>query len=113
MDIFTTLMNIAKANLPESRKIDGTNVYSLLKGEEYFSSEPFFYFKGTTLQAVRKGKWKLRLTQSSGYELYDLEVDPSEMYDVAEENQQLVDDLFQLMLNFSNETKAKIDSIEN
>ncbi len=113
MDMFATLIHIAGAKLPDDRKIDGINIYSLLKGENNISSNMFFYLNGTTVQAVRKGKWKLRRTQSLGYELYNLYTDPSEMYNLAQQNQELVNELYQELMDFSIETKAKIENINN
>jgi arylsulfatase A-like enzyme len=113
MDIFATLVHIAGATLPDNRAIDGKNVFPLLKGENHTSSEFFFYCRGETLQAVRKGKWKLRYTAASGIELYDLDLDPGEKYNVAEDNQGLVNELYQELVRFSEETNAKLESIDN
>ena len=113
MDLFTTLVHMAGAELPNDREIDGNNIYSSLKGENIEQEKIFFYLKGTTVQAIRKGKWKLRCTQSSGYELYNLDIDPAEMYNLAERNQETVKDLYQELVSFSTETKANIESIKN
>lgn len=113
MDLFTTLTHIAGAKLPKDREIDGIDVFSILKGEPSKQQRIFFYLKLDVLQAVRKGKWKLRCTKSDGYELFNLEVDPSEMYNVDGDNQELVDELYQLMVKFSTETEAKLEVIED
>jgi arylsulfatase A-like enzyme len=112
MDLFTTLIHLAGAELPDDRVIDGQNVYSVLKGETHSPERTFFYLRGETVQAVRKGNWKLRCTPSTGYELYNLEIDPSEMYNLAEKNQDLVNELYQALVSFSNETKARIESVD-
>lgn len=113
MDLFTSLIHIAGAELPVDRKIDGQNIYPLLIGENYTPSEPFFYCNGTSLEAVRKGKWKLRITGNSEYELYDLDSDPGENFNVAEENEILVRELYQEMAVFSKETNAKFKADEH
>jgi arylsulfatase A-like enzyme len=113
MDMFATLTYIAGANLPDDRNIDGNNVYSLLKGENSSSVKKFFYLAGTTVNAVRKGKWKLRCTQSSGHELYNLETDPGEMYNLAEKKPELVNELYKELVSFSIDTAAKLETIEN
>lgn len=107
MDLFTTIIDIAGAKLPDDIIIDGINVYSLLKGEEYVSSEIFFYLKEATLQAVRKGDWKLRCTAAKGFELYNLSDDPSEKYNLADKHPDIVKELHQELIKFSEETKAE------
>jgi arylsulfatase A-like enzyme len=113
MDLFTTLTNIAGAELPDDREIDGDNLYSILKGDINSQERIFFYLRTDILQAVRKGNWKLRYTKTSGFELFDLENDPAEMYNVAAENQDLVDELYRLLVDFSTETNARMETIEN
>jgi arylsulfatase A-like enzyme len=113
MDLFATLTNIAGAEVPDDREIDGNNVHSILKGESNDQERIFFYLRTDILQAVRKGNWKLRFTRASGYELFDLENDPAEMYNMAEENQELVDELYQELVNFATETNARMETNEN
>ena len=91
------------------RPIDGSNIEVLLKGGETNTSKPFFYCKGELLQAVRKGKWKLRLTKQTGYELFDLDTDPGEMLNLAQKKPHLVDELLKDMVRFTEETDATIE----
>ena len=112
MDLFSTLVDISGSTLPNV-KIDGMSFYSLLKGEHDESTKIFFYLYGTIVQAVRKGKWKLRYTKLTGTELYNLETDPSEQYNMAHDNLDVVNDLLQELKDFSSETNAKIELIEN
>lgn len=112
MDLFPTLIQLAGAEIPDDRIIDGRNIYNLLKGENVGSSAPFFYCRGVNLEAVRKGKWKLRHTKNSGFELYDLNIDPSEMYNLKESNQEIVKEMNKEMERFSKETGATLLTIE-
>ena len=112
MDLFPTLIELAGAEIPDDRVIDGRNIHNLLKGENVDSSAPFFYCRGVNLEAVRKGKWKLRHTKDSGFELYDLDIDPSEMYNLKESNQEIVKEMNKEMERFSKETGATLLSIE-
>jgi hypothetical protein len=62
----------------------------------------FFYFRGGILEGVREGKWKCRLSRQTDSlelipegtemvpELYDLELDPSERYNVASQHPDVV-----------------------
>ena len=69
-----------------------------------FDNRTFFYFGlGQTLMAVREGKWKLHIKQYSQLEeskklyfdgklplLFNLDVDPSEQYDLADQYPEIV-----------------------
>ncbi|GLR17272.1 hypothetical protein GCM10007940_18870 [Portibacter lacus] len=108
MDLFSTLVQIVGAELPDDRVIDGQNIYPILKGEKSTSSELFFYCMGENLHAVRKANWKLRCAEGD-CELYDLDLDPSEHFDVAAENQDKVGELYKDLVKFSLDTDAKFE----
>ncbi|WP_276166014.1 sulfatase family protein [Zobellia alginiliquefaciens] len=66
MDLLPTLTYLAGAELPKDRVIDGKDISSILKSGEGGSPHEFvYYYNGTNLQAVRKGKWKLHLPRTS------------------------------------------------
>ncbi|HMQ50419.1 MAG TPA: sulfatase [Saprospiraceae bacterium] len=109
MDIFATLVEIAGAELPADRKIDGRSIYPLLTGERQATSHPFFYCREAVLEAVRVGKWKLRYTTGSGYELYDLDTDPGEKFNAVEAHPDIVVKLANEMQHFATETGAQFD----
>jgi arylsulfatase A len=112
MDLFSTIVKIAGGNLPSDREIDGGNILPLLKGEGTTSRDQFFYLKGKRVEAVRDGLWKFRYTKTAGIELFNLNVDPSEKYNRAQENVGLVKKYYQQMKGFALETGAQIDEIE-
>lgn len=118
MDVLPTLAAIAGAPLPENR-IDGVNILSLLEGDS--EAEPrdhLYYYYGKQLQAVRQGRWKLHFPHGyrsyegvepgkgglpgpyahgeTGLELYDLEKDIGEKYDMAAEYPAVVERLIAL-----------------
>ena len=65
MDLFPTIATLAGAEIPEDRVIDGKNINSFLASGEGESPHEFmYYYNGTNLQAVRKGKWKLHLPRT-------------------------------------------------
>ncbi|MFT7036962.1 MAG: hypothetical protein ACJA2S_005503, partial [Cyclobacteriaceae bacterium] len=53
-----------------------------------------------------------RYTKTAGIELFNLNVDPSEKYNRAQENVGLVKKYYQQMKGFALETGAQIDEIE-
>ena len=113
MDLFATMVNIAGAELPQDRSIDGNDAFPILMGKDTTITEKFYYLRGTNVQAVRKGEWKLRFTETIGHELFNLDIDPSEMYNVAEEHPELVSELYRELVVFSDETNANIEAAEN
>lgn len=108
MDIFSTLVHAAGAALPSDRIIDGTDISGLLQDNDNKATDTFFYLRGTTVEAVRKGSWKLRNTQTSGIELFNLDLDPSEMYNRAEDEIERVEELLQELKTFASETEARL-----
>lgn len=100
IDLLPTLAELIGAPLPEDRRIDGHSIRALLEGREGARSphELYCYYRGNRLEAVRQGRWKLRLPggrsgrRNRGQEkdggprpaeLYDLAADISEKQDVA------------------------------
>jgi arylsulfatase A-like enzyme len=85
LDLFPTLVRAAGATVPADRPIDGDDVMPLLTGAAAPREREFFYFSAAALHAVRSGRWKLRAGPPASplVELFDLEVDPSERYNVA------------------------------
>ncbi|MBP9601899.1 MAG: sulfatase [Lutibacter sp.] len=85
MDLLPTITKLAGAKLPKGRVIDGKDIFSVLEGKSNTPNDMFFYFKEETLEAVRSGKWKLRVAGESSPELYDLDNDISEKKNVLKE----------------------------
>jgi arylsulfatase A len=112
LDIFPTLVEVSGAQMPVGLKIDGLNLLPLLKGEDASPRKTFIYCKEKTIQAIRKKEWKLRYTEE-GMELYNLNEDPSEKYNRAEEFPKMVQTLLEEMQAFAEETDADIYEGEN
>ena len=111
MDILPTLARLAGAPLPPN-PLDGVNIWPLLTGEQSaVERDAFLYFSSLDVQCARLGRWKLHVARPNappwtpepkvGYfnlplprpELYDLEADADESYDVAGDNPQIVADI--------------------
>jgi len=134
IDILPTLASITGAPLPEKR-IDGVNIFSLMKGD--IESKPhksfYYYYRTNSLEAVTNGDWKLVFAHSGrtyeGFEpgkdgmpgivnenqqferaLFDLRRDPGERYDVQSLYPKIVKELEQL----ANEARSDLgDEITN
>ena len=97
MDLLPTFARLAGGRAPDDRAIDGHDIGALLGGAAAprGPDDPFFYFHGGRLTAVRAGTWKLfvrtwRIEADTGKEawrpghaLYDLSADVGETTDVA------------------------------
>jgi arylsulfatase len=115
MDILPTLARVAGARLP-SRTIDGLDLLPLLLGDSVDPPrEELYYYYGTELHAVRRGRWKLHVPHAypsyegqepgqdgfpgptvrreTGYALYDLESDIGERTNLVERFPDVVEGL--------------------
>lgn len=106
MDLFATALSMAGHALPDDRVIDGRDLLPVLTGA---STEPvrdvYFYYRGTTLYAARKGPWKAHFITQWAYvadsvrvehdtpRLFHLDHDPSEQYDVAATHPDVIADI--------------------
>jgi arylsulfatase A len=88
MDLYTTCLTLAGAKIPSDRIVDGKNIMPMLKGEAESPHNTFSYYSYDQLEAIREGPWKLRVTRQPSkeamLELFDLDTDPSEKFNLAE-----------------------------
>ena len=95
LDLYTTCLTLAGAELPTDRVVDGVDMSPLLFQNGPSKRDEYFYYRGETLYAVRKGPFKAHYITRPAYGrgkpmthnppvLYHLGVDPSETTDVAE-----------------------------
>jgi len=115
-DIMATCIDVAKANYPEQYKgnsivpTSGKSLVPLFEGEnERIHSEAIFWeHEGN--KAVRLGKYKLVSKWSreaeSRWELYDMEVDRTEMRNLASELPEMVTELSGMYDDWARENKV-------
>ncbi|RLD30630.1 MAG: arylsulfatase [Bacteroidetes bacterium] len=120
IDILPTIAKITGAKLPD-HIIDGVNILPLMLGDEQANPRDhfYYYYRKNSLEAVRKGKWKLVLphsyrtyknalpgndgfagptgTGTTGLALYNLRRDPGESYDVKDLYPEVVEDMMLLV----------------
>jgi arylsulfatase len=111
MDIFPTVANLCGASRP-ANPLDGIDIWGLLSGaSKSLEREALLFFDDWNLQCARWGRWKLHLARYNAFaygpapalgrvnlplaspELYDLELDPDESYDVAAERSEAVKEI--------------------
>jgi arylsulfatase A len=111
MDVLPTVASLAGASLP-AKPLDGVDMWPLLSGaRERVERGPLLYFDEWNVQCARWERWKLHLARynTPAYapappggrvnlplatvELYDIENDPDESYDVAPSHPDLVKEI--------------------
>lgn len=123
MDLLPTMLSAAGESVPEDRVMDGQSLLPLLAGQSSPPDRTFFYFRGSILEGVREGKWKYRLSRQTDSlelipegtepvpELYHLELDPSERYNVASQHPDVVVRLRAKMAELEREVAVELGTI--
>lgn len=103
MDLFTTSLELAGAEVPDDRVIDGENLLPVFRNPEAEGRDHVSFYRGEQLYAMRKGPWKAHFTTQAGYGdephpqdpplLYHLEHDPGEKFDKAENHPEVIDEI--------------------
>lgn len=113
LDLLPTFCEIAGVSLPSDRIYDGVSLLNVLTDKSKCKREVFCFYRGSELYAIRKGNYKAHFMYKSAYGpdkkivyekpvLYDLGVDPEELYNIADQHPEVVSELTTLM----NEHKA-------
>lgn len=101
LDLLPTIAGLADVALPDNT-IDGENIMPLLESTGVSTHEPFMFYRGDRVFAVRMGKWKAHYITQTSYPsgplnyhnpplLYDLEHDPSEKYNLAKGHPEIIE----------------------
>ena len=106
-DIYRTFLEVAEAELPD-HPLDGFNLLPFLTGKTNKSPRrQYGYFHQNQLKAMREGDWKLKLDEEKP-ELFNLQEDPAERYNRAEEFPQIVQQIRQNMVEMAHEVGVKM-----
>lgn len=105
MDIYATSIAFAGGETPRDRVVDGVDLTGMLTGKSKSLRDEVYYYRGTRLMAIRKGPWKAHFMTQESYTgnnklsehdppiLHNLEVDPGENWNVAEQNPEVIEKL--------------------
>ena len=91
LDMFPTLMAMTGSEMPETRPLDGKNIWPALR-ERQPSPVESYYWVWRGQDAIRTDKWKLHRFFNR-FELYDITRDESETNDVAGAQAEVVSSL--------------------
>ncbi len=107
MDLFPTALELAGAEVPSDRTIDGESLLPVFLNPDAEGRDHVFFYRGEQVFAVRRGPWKAHFRTQSGYEdnrtrhdpplLYHLEHDPRETFNKAEERPEVIEEIRALL----------------
>jgi len=103
MDVLPTLAAVTGGSLPSSIVLDGHDMRELLvaSGSAKSKTEQFLYYTSNgELHGIRRGPWKLKFEP---IELFQIEHDVSEQWNVADQHQDLVAELRELAVRLDAE----------
>ena len=105
LDVLPTVCEIAGARVPDSRIMDGYDLTPVLFHRQIGPRNVMYYYRGTTVFALRKGAFKAHFFTQNAYRgdrtiyehkpplLFNLEIDPSETLNVADEHPDVLADI--------------------
>jgi arylsulfatase len=99
IDIMATCVDVAGAKYPTTFHgkpiipLEGKSLAPIFDGEQRENHEAL-YWEFAGFKAIRKDHWKLVYGKKIGkWELYDIEADPTELYDLVEQHPELTNEL--------------------
>ncbi len=104
MDVYTTILTLAGAEVPSDRIVDGLDISPALFGTGPSPRQVVFYYRGAKLYAIRRGPYKAHFFTKSAYGrdkevrhdpplLYHLGRDPSEKYNISKDHPEVLADI--------------------
>ena len=108
LDLFPTFCSLADLKVPSDRIYDGYDLSPLMFGTGKSKRDVIFYYRDTEVFAVRKGDYKVHFKTQDGYGqdkpvvenpplLYNINVDPSEKYNIAEKHPEVIAELRKIL----------------
>lgn len=94
IDIFPTVLDICNVPIPDSLSIDGRSLEPLLSGRDRQWKERYLYTYFNGNGSIRNDRYRLTVRKNNQIALYDMIADPSQLSDLAKEDQRTRDQLF-------------------
>lgn len=112
-DLLPTLAAMTEGTVPTDRPVDGVDLSPVLNGGELPGNRPLYFFHWWTLNAMRSGPWKLhfdrhprdpnRAQWKELPQLFNLELDPAECYNLSHRHPDVMEQLSSMATNFADE----------
>ena len=107
LDLLLTFCHLAGAKAPNDRVLDGYDLSGVLLGKGRSPRQTMFYWRGSKLYAVRNGSFIAHFITRSEYgsdpevthatpELYNLDQDPSEKFNIAQKHPEVIAEIRRL-----------------
>jgi len=120
MDLLPTFCNMAGTKLPDDRIFDGYDLTKTITAGDKSPRDEVIYYRGQKVFAVRKGVYKAHFITQTEYgmggpkeletpELYNLNIDPSEKYNIAEQHPEVIAEIKKVL----EEHLASVVPVEN
>ncbi len=108
MDLLPTFCSLANIDLPNDEIFDGFDISPVMFGTGSDIRDVVFYYRGTQVFAIRKGAYKAHFITQPEYGskiktiqypplLYNLNVDPSEKFNIAEEHPEVIAEIKKIL----------------
>lgn len=120
LDLFPTFCSLADLKVPSDRIYDGYDLSLLMFETGKSKRDVIFYYRDTEVFAVRKGDYKVYFKTQDGYGqdepvienpplLYNINVDPSEKYNIAKEHPEVIAEMRKIL----EKHQASVVQVEN
>ena len=128
MDIFPTLLEMSSTSMVDDRIMDGVSIKNTLLKHEPSKRETIFYYRSREIYAVRYGEYKAHLITQGAYNypkgsdrkiildkplLYNLNIDPSEKYNVADKNPEILVEINKILEKHKKNLRAPNDLLKD
>ena len=106
LDIYSTFLSISGIEQQKNMHIDGLDLSETLFKKEESKRKNMFFYKGDELYAARLGNFKLHLKTTDWFKepethdpplLFDLNIDPSEKFNISKDNPVKVEEILNLI----------------
>lgn len=106
LDIYSTFLSISGIEQQKNMHIDGLDLSETLFKKEESKRNNMFFYKGDELYAARLGNFKLHLKTTDWFKepkthdpplLFDLNIDPSEKFNISKDNPVKVEEILNLI----------------